>query len=72
MADCNSDPTDGCTQESQIVAAINVCCATQTAQLVAQNVTLTEIKTATEECCTEMNANLSQMVSLLTLIEAKI
>ena len=64
---CSSDPSAGC-DNSQLIAAINACCATTNANLTAINANLALIIAANAACCTQLNAKLDTVISLLQTV----
>lgn len=71
MADCVSDAY-GSADNSEIVAAINACCAIQHADSVNILTELQNLSTEHAECCDEINANLTTIGNLLSTINDKL
>lgn len=67
---CKSDPSEGC-DNSQLVTAIEECCASQGEKLDGINTKLTEIKEANAACCTLITDKQDEMIALLTTISEK-
>lgn len=68
MADyCATDPTAGC-DNSQLLNAINACCATTNGNLTAENAILTSIDTKLGTISTKMDT----VISLLQTIAANV
>jgi len=67
MSDCVSDAY-GSADNSEIVAAINACCATEHADLQEISTKLSTISTEHAECCASILAKFDTAIGLLTII----